>query len=51
MCDPVGGEISGIEICCLDGLPTPRGGVPIFGVGIDILLPKPGGQEVEGEGA
>ena len=48
MFDTVGGEISGVEMCCLDGLPTSRGGMPIIGVGSDAVSPKLGGREVKG---
>ena len=48
MCDTVGGEISGVEMCCLDELPPSRGGMPIFVIGSDAVLPEPGGREVEG---
>ena len=48
MCDTVGGEISGVEMCCLDELPPSRGGMPIFGVGSEAVLPEPGGWEVGG---
>ena len=50
MCETVVGEIVGIEMCCLDELPTSRGGVPIFGVGSDAVLPELRGREVAGDG-
>ena len=49
--ETVDGEIVGIEMCCPDEFPTSRGGVPIFGVGSDAVLPELRGREVEGAGA
>ena len=43
MWDTAGGEIVGIEICCLGGLPISRRGMPICGVGSDAVLLEPGG--------
>ena len=49
--ETVDGEMVGIEMCCLDEFPTSRGGMPIFGVGSDDILPELRGREVEGVGA
>ena len=35
-------------MCCLDELPSSRGGMPIFGVGSDTILTEPGVREVGG---
>ena len=51
MWDTEAAEIVGIQICCRGGSPISRGGVPIFGVGSEAVLPELRGREARGTGA
>ena len=46
MRETVVGEIAGVEMCCLDEVPPSRGGMPVFGVGSDAVLPELIGRKV-----
>ena len=46
MRETVVGEIAGVGMCCLDEVPPSRGGMPVFGVGSDAVLPELIGRKV-----